>query len=267
MLKESPSKALPRAAQVCAGRDAWRTYHGADEDSIRWHLVEQYLPLLKSIVGRMRIYFPSHVDTDDLYSLGITGLITAVKRYDVSKAPSFGSYAALRIRGALLDELRRIDWLPRSHRAQVKRLRVVLNELEQRLRRPAREEEIAEAMGMSLKEYLRLTDMIRPLTFVSLDGGSNAECLENSSIHECLSDATEDNGREHCEKRELIRLIRERLTALDEIPKKVLILYYYKGLLLSEIAEILNLTESRICQIHAQAIFGLRVFIKETMHS
>jgi len=267
MLKESPSQALPQATHVRAAKDAWRTYNGADEDSIRWNLVEQYLPLLKSIVGRMRIYFPSHVDTDDLYSLGITGLITAVKRYDVSKARSFGSYAALRIRGSLLDELRRMDWLSRSNRAQVKKLRATLAELEQRLGRPAREEEIAEAMGMSLKAYLRLTDTIRPLSFVSLDGGLNSDFSEAGSIHEIIADETEENARERCEKRELISLIRERLSVLDEVPKKVLILYYYKGLLLSEIAELLNLTESRICQIHSQAIFGLRVFLKQTMQS
>ena len=267
MLKELSSGTLSPPVRARAARDAWRIYHGTDEDSIKWSLVEQYLPLLKSIVGRMRIYFPSHVETDDLYSLAITGLITAVQRFDPNKAGSFGSYAAVRIRGALLDELRRMDWLPRSHRAEVKRLRRTLTDLEQRLGRPAKEDEVAEAMGMSLKEYARLSDLIRPLSFVSLDGGLAADNADTHSIHEIIADETEENARERCEKRELMMLIRQRLESLDEVPRKVLILYYYKGLLLSEIAELLHLTESRICQIHAQAIFGLRVFLKQSMHS
>jgi RNA polymerase sigma factor for flagellar operon FliA len=228
-----------------------------------WSLLERYLPLVKSIVGRMRIYFPTGVDIDDLYSIGISGLITAVRRCDPDKTQSFASYAALRVRGAILDELRKLDWIPRSDRLQAKKLRSVINDLEQDLRRPATETEVAEAMCMSLHEYHRLLDTIRPVTFISLDSSASGDPNSEggNEVHDVVSDDTLPNARDDCERKETVLLLRERIKELPDMPRKVLMMYYYEGMRLAEIAEVFNLTESRICQIHAQAVISLRSYM------
>lgn len=252
-------------AQV-AGK-AYRKASG--QDAPDWSLLERYLPLVKSIVARMRIYFPPSVDMDDLYSIGISGLVTAVRRCDPDKTESFASYAALRIKGAILDELRKMDWIPRSDRLLAKKLKQVLNDLEQNLKRPAAEEEVAGAMGMSIGEYRRLLDTIRPVTFVSLDspaGGDNSEG-EGNEIHEVVSDANEPDARDTAERRETILLLKDRIKQLPDLPKRVLMMYYYEGMRLAEIAEVFGLTESRICQIHAQAVLSLRTYLDRVSKS
>ncbi len=249
-------------------KKVWRTYQSREDSGEHWDLVDQYLPLVKSIVGRLRIYFPAHVDIDDIYSLGITGLVSAVKRFDSQKAKSFGSYAATRIRGSILDELRRMDWMTRSNRARAKALNETICTLEQKLGRPAKEEEIAASMEMSLRDYLKLIDELRPLTFVPLNMSIKDQVgSENTNLEETLSDNTEENARERCEKIEMFSLIKNRIEMLDAVPRKVLILYYYDGLLLSQIADLLKITESRVCQIHAQAILSLRAYLQKIMQS
>ena len=243
---------------------AERAYRKASgQESPDWSLLERYLPLVKSIVSRMKIYFPGGVDMDDLYSIGISGLVTAVRRCDPDKTESFASYAALRIKGAILDELRKMDWIPRSDRLLAKKLHRILNDLEQNLQRPASEEEVAEAMGMTVNEYLQLLDNIRPITLISLDsttGDGNSEG-DGSQVHEVIADSTEPNARDTAEHKESIQLIKDRIKLLPELQQKVLVMYYYEGMRLAEIAEVFNLTESRICQIHAQAVLGLRTYL------
>jgi RNA polymerase sigma factor FliA len=242
---------------------AERAYRKASgQESPDWSLLERYLPLVKSIVSRMRIYFPGGADMDDLYSIGISGLVTAVRRCDPDKTESFASYAALRIKGAILDELRKMDWIPRSDRLLAKKLHRVLNDLEQNLQRPASEEEVAEAMGMTVHEYLQLLDNIRPITLISLDSsaGDGSE-RDGSQIHEVIADSTEPDARDTVEHKESIQLIKDRIKQLPELQQKVLVMYYYEGMRLAEIAEVFNLTESRICQIHAQAVLGLRTYL------
>jgi RNA polymerase sigma factor FliA len=210
----------------------------------------------------MRIYFPPQAEVEDLYSVGITGLIAAIRRCDPEKTESFGSYAALRIRGAILDELRRLDWMPRSSRLQSKKYRKAVEELEQELGRPATEAEIQTALNMSAREHALLLDQIRPVTLISLDQDSQTTGGEaRPPIHEAVSDDTELNARERAEKKEMVRLMKDRLKELPDIPRKVLTLYYFEGLRLAEIAEVFSLTESRICQIHAQAILSLRSYL------
>lgn len=210
----------------------------------------------------MRIYFPPQAEIEDLYSVGITGLIAAIRRCDPEKTESFGSYAALRIRGAILDELRRLDWMPRATRLQSKKYRKVVEELEQTLGRPASESEIQQALGISAREHAKMLDQIRPVTLISLDQEPGSSGNSNATIHESVSDDTELNARERTEKKELVRLMKERIKELPDIPRKVLTLYYFEGLRLSEIAEVFDLTESRICQIHAQAVLSLRGYLE-----
>lgn len=263
MSPPKPNTGIPAQA---AGK-AYRKASG--QDAPDWSLLERYLPLVKSIVSRMKIYFPTGVDMDDLYSIGISGLVTAVRRCDPDKTESFASYAALRVKGAILDELRKLDWIPRSDRMLAKKLHRILNDLEQGLKRPATEEEIAEAMGMSVGEYARLLDAIRPVTFISLDSSSGGEGGESAGneIHEVVSDANEPDARDTAERRETIQLLKERIQQLPDLPKRVLMMYYYEGMRLAEIATVFGLTESRICQIHAQAVLSLRTYLDRVSQS
>jgi len=254
----------PRTNVPSSPKAAGKAYRKASgQESPDWSLLERYLPLVKSIVSRMKIYFPANVEMDDLYSIGISGLVTAVRRCDPDKTESFASYAALRIKGSILDELRRLDWIPRADRLLAKKLHRVLDELEQTLKRPATEEEAAKAMGMTPGEYLKLLDNIRPITFISLDsiaGGDDS--MEGSQVHEIVSDSTETDARDDAERKETIKLLKERIRQLPPLPQKVLVMYYYEGMRMAEIAEIFNLTESRICQIHAQAVISLKTYLE-----
>ena len=247
---------------TAAGQKAANVYQKTQaEKQPRWDLVEQYLPLVKSIVSRMRIYFPSHIDTEDIYSVGVTGLISASKNFEPERGHSFGNYASLRVRGSLLDELRRIDWMPRIERINTKKYKNAIEELEQRLNRKATDEEICEELKLTKFQYQKMKEQYKSIYMIPLDSSPNPDDPEAPTLHDAISDATQMNGREVTEDKETLKILRERLAELPEIPQKVLSMYYLKGMRLAEIAKIFNLTESRICQIHSQAIAGLREYL------
>lgn len=244
-------------------REAARTYRETMfEGEERDRLIENYLPLVKSIITRMRLHFPESVETDDLYGIGVQGLVLAVNNFDVSKGRSFGGYAALRIKGSLLDELRRIDCLPRTSRAKAKSLQATVEELEGRFKRPVTEDEVRNELGLSEKQYQTLLRDTQPVTFVPIDGsmkqGSGEEAP--SSLEEVLADPNEPDVRDLVENRERVLLLRDRIKELPDMQKKTLALYYYEGLKLAEIAEIFGLTESRISQILSHTIISLRSY-------
>ncbi|OIO58733.1 MAG: hypothetical protein AUJ82_08245 [Verrucomicrobia bacterium CG1_02_43_26] len=234
-------------------------------DASQWDMVQNYLPLVKSIVSRMRVYFPEHIEMREMYSIGIIGLISAVQNYDAKKANSFGAYAKIRVRGSLLDELRRMDWLPRADRVNLKKYRKAVEELEQKIQREASEDEICEALGITKKEHAHLKNLQMPLTHVSLDSAPAAASTDSTSLHEVICDLTELNSRDVAENHELIDLLKDSLKELPEMQRKVLALYYIEELRLAEIAAVFDLTESRICQIHAQALGDLRTSLKQKM--
>lgn len=259
----------PQVSAPARARQARAAYQskGAEGDTTDWKRVEQYLPLVKSLVSRMRIYFPEQVDVEDIYSIGVTGLVSATMHYDPEKNPSFGAYAAIRVRGALLDELRRLDWMPRSDRMHVKKFRKAIEELEQKHGRSLEDAEIAQELGMDKREVAKLQQQRKPLTFVPLTASSTDQREQESPLHDVLADATQPDARDHAEKRELLEQLRLRLDKLPEMPKKVLAMYYLKGMRLAEIALAVGLTESRICQIHAQAITQLRQSLDRHLYS
>jgi len=248
-------------------RKAAKAYDGATkaDKEPRWDLVESYLPLVKSIVSRMRIYFPSHIDVEDIYSVGVAGLITASKNFDPERGHAFGNYAALRVRGALLDELRRLDWMPRIDRINAKKFRKAVEELEQKLNRPATEDEICEDQNLTRMEYRRIQEQRKAIYMIPLDSSPNGDDPEAPSLHDAISDATQMDGRDTAEDHELLDLLREKLSQLPDVPQKVLTMYYLKNMRLAEIAEVFGLTESRICQIHSQAIKQLRGHLQRVM--
>jgi len=263
---KKPSPAKTPAAKANAAK-AYARSGGAVNPAVQSEeLFETYLPLVKSIVARIKMNLPPHIDVQDLHSVGITGLINALKKYDPAQKKSFGSYAAMRIRGAILDELRRMDWMPRNARTNFKRLRATIEELEQRIGRPATEEEIRGELGLSPKEYEQLMAEVRPVSFLPLDNAAASEDAESGDLYEVIPDESVVPVTSKMEKAELTRLVAERINQLPEVPRKVLAMYYFQDMRLAEIAEVFSLTESRICQIHSQAIISLRSYITSVMH-
>ncbi|HEY3757003.1 MAG TPA: FliA/WhiG family RNA polymerase sigma factor [Opitutaceae bacterium] len=241
---------------------AWRAYQGVTAATINEkELIERYLPLVRNVVDRIKLTLPSHIEAEDLYSVGVTGLLAAVRRYDPDQGSTFASYAATRIRGAILDELRRMDWCPRRARARARKLKESINALEQKLGHTASEEEICTELGLSRKDYAKWLDESRPVTFIAIDQTTEGEESDGASLHEMLRDETDITGRERMEKSELLQLMSQRIAELPDIPKKILAMYYFENMRLAEIAAVFGLTESRICQIHSQTILGLRGYL------
>lgn len=226
-------------------------------------IVTRHLPLVKSIVGKIKMRLPDHIDFNDLYSVGVTGLISAVQKYDPQRNRSFSSFAFIRIRGAVLDELRRLDWMPRGNRAQAKMLQETIGKLEMRLKRPVEEHEIRKELGMTIQEYAKLMKKVRPISIVSLDQSSDSSNDDSPPLKEAIADSSQATVQEKVESKEMITLLKKRIATLPDAARKVLAMYYFEGMRLSEIAEVFGLTESRICQIHAQAIASLRTYVEK----
>ncbi len=221
-------------------------------------LIVSMLPLVKTVVGRIAISLPPHISQDDLLSAGLIGLMDAVRRYDATKGSSLKSYVAMRVRGAVLDELRSMDWAPRSVHRQARDFRKVQQALEQRLGREASEEELAEEMHLSIEELERYMANIRPALFISLQDVRSQGLEGDLTQEECIQDVRTRNPLESTLNEERHRLVVETIQSLSPIEQKVLALYYYEDLRLKEIAETLNVTESRVSQIHTLAIQRLR---------
>lgn len=250
-------------ASKSAASAVWRTYQGAESSSLdEKALTERYLPLVRSVVDRIRMNLPPHIEAADLYSVGILGLIAAVKNYDPKQNNTFAAYASRRIRGSVLDELRRLDWRPRRARAKARRIKEVIAEIEQKHGRPATDEEVRKALGISAKEYAKWLEESKPACFLALDQSPDDEGGERSSLHEIIADDNDVLARDEMERKELQELVAQRIRQLPDIPRKILAMYYHENMRLAEIAAIFNLTESRICQIHAQTILSLRGYIQ-----
>ncbi|MEM9227070.1 MAG: FliA/WhiG family RNA polymerase sigma factor [Verrucomicrobiota bacterium] len=220
-------------------------------------LLEEYYPLVSNVVKSMLSYLPRCADQEELHSVGVTGLIAAVKRYDPEQSGTFKAYASMRIRGAILDELRRMDSLPRTRRAKVRELNKAVEALEQELGRAPRDEELAKSMGLTIPELVRYQEKARPVVLVSLDG-SPTQDDEESNLHEAIADQNSRPCYEDLEKSETIEQMADLIQELPERQKKVLAMYYYEGMRLAEIAEVFGVSEARICQIHTQALGVLR---------
>jgi RNA polymerase sigma factor for flagellar operon FliA len=222
-------------------------------------VIEQHLPLVRHIVGRMMIHLPSHICGDDLFSAGVIGLIQAVDRYNSDRGANLKTYCTLRIRGAILDELRRQDWVPRSVHREARRLAEAQATVAQRLGREPSVDEVADELGCSVEEFHDLTDRVKPISFLSLqepvlgsEGGDpllKEETLADPNGVDAVQEVLGDEDR---------RILREQLAQLPRQQTQVLSLYYLEDLRLKEIAQILGLTESRVSQIHTLAISRLR---------
>jgi RNA polymerase sigma factor FliA len=245
-------------------RDLWLCYakSGPGSDSEN-SLIEQYLPLVKTVVGRLAMTLPSHVNSDDLYSAGLVGLLQAVRRFDRKCGSSFEHFARKRIRGAILDELRRLDWVPRSVHEKAKKVAAVMQDLAQHHGGIPTDAQMAKALHLSLNDYEDLLEEIRPASYVCLDSLQDHDGETGGASYDVIADASQIDPGTGAAKREMAQLIEEQLKQLPDMQRKVLALYYVQDLRLREIAEVFGVTESRICQIHAKAILTLKALLKQ----
>lgn len=238
---------------------ALRAYHSeVNEDA----LIERHLPLLKTTVDRMRIYLPPTLDMEDLYNVAFTGLASAARKFDPAQGVPFSAYATLHIRGAVHDELRRMDWTPRTIRDKAKKFTESVSSLEQRLGRPALDEEVCKELSLKRAEYDELLDEIKPVSFLPLDGEAFHDDTESIALHEVIADDTQTTGEDELQKKELLQLVFSQLQKLPDMQKKVLAMYYLEGMRLAEIAAVFGVTEGRISQINTQAVLSMRAFVK-----
>lgn len=241
-----------------AGRKKlWDEYAKTKSPEIRENIILEYAPLVKVVAGRLSMYLGYNVEYEDLVSYGIFGLIDAIDKFDCLKDVKFETYASLRIRGAILDQIRKMDWIPRTIRQKQKKIDAAIKEIETKYGRSARDEEIAESLGISDDEYLDWQSQMKITNVVSLN-----EFLEQGS--EVPNEANRskssqfDSPEEVIEKDELKKILAEALDLLTEKERKVILLYYYEDLTLKEISNILEVSESRISQLHTRALQKMR---------
>jgi RNA polymerase sigma factor for flagellar operon FliA len=223
-------------------------------------LLEDHLPLLRSIVHRMRQKLPYTIEADELHSIGLAGLVAAARRYHSSRRETFAGYAATRIRGAILDELRRQDSMSRSSRAKAKRLGSAISQLQQAQGATYSRDSLCVEMNMSEQELADLMEEVRPVELVSLDDDAQPDFIDGS-LHDIIPDDCWVSASDALERKEIISLLAERIAQLPDMQKKVLAMYYYENMQLSEIAALFGLTEARICQIRGEAVAVLREYL------
>ena len=243
----------------CTEQELWIRYKKEHDPVIRDHFVKQYSPLVKYVAGKISIGLPQHVEFDDLVGYGVFGLFDAISKYDPAKQVKFNTYAVTRIRGAIFDELRSIDWVPRSIRQKSREIENSLRNLELTLGRAATEKELANELGLTMKELDSTLQKVSGTTLLSLnDLWHTGEEGGSVSIGESITAPTTMHPDVIVEKQEIRKVVASAIQELPEKEKKVLILYYYEDLTLKEIGEVLEVTESRISQMHTKAILRLR---------
>ncbi len=237
----------------------WKEYTVTRNLKLREKLLLKYLPLVRYITGKMMFSLPSCVDYNDLFSAGIMGLIGALERYDPDQGVKFETFVLPRIKGAILDELRALDWAPRSLRSKARQVERVSEELEKELGREASNAEIARKLKMDVAEYEGVLSELSKASLLSLDGSRVEERSEHTtSMYDLLANPESDDPEFGIENEEVKELLVQAIEDLNEQEKIVMALYYYEELTLKEIGQVLNITESRVSQIHSKAVQTLK---------
>lgn len=231
----------------------WLKYKEAKTVELRNEIAEYYLPLVKIVCGRLAVSLPQHLDKDDLLSSGFFGLLDAIDRFDITRNIKFETYAGVRIRGAMIDYLRSKDWIPVSVRQKIRKYEQTVCRLENEFGRPATDEELAEALEVSLEELQTLVNQCNSATVIPLEDYLKTDTAE-------VVDTNPANSTEMFELKETLAKAIERLPERERI---VVSLYYYEEMTLKEISLVLHLTEARISQLHTKAIFRMRSYLSK----
>jgi RNA polymerase sigma factor FliA len=241
-------------------QDLWRRYKASGDERARERLVVAYAPLVKYVAGRMGSGLPAHVEEADLISYGLGGLISAIERFDLDREIKFETYAITRIRGAIIDELRALDWVPRSVRARARQFERVNMKLEAKLQRAPTDEEMAAELEITIEEFQEALLQISSSTIVALDElwSVSDSSGDQVSLLDTLPDRGAPDPQAVVDQSELRDRIADAIAALPEREKLVIALYYYENLTLREIGEVLGVTESRVSQLHTKAVLRLR---------
>jgi len=241
-------------------RDLWRRYKSTGDERARERLVVAYSPLVKYVAGRMASGLPAHVEEADLISYGLVGLISAIERFDLDREIKFETYAITRIKGAIIDELRSLDWVPRSVRARARDIERANSSLEHRLQRAPTDEEMADELGLTVEEFQESLLQISNSSVAALDELWTVSDASGDqvSLLDTLQDPQAEDPASIMDATDLKDRVADAIARLPEREKLVVALYYYENLTLREIGEVLGVTESRISQLHTKAVLRLR---------
>jgi RNA polymerase sigma factor for flagellar operon FliA len=226
-------------------------------------IVKEYSSMIKYVANRIALRLPPHIEVDDLISVGAIGLMDAIEKYDPSRGAKFKTYAEFRVRGSILDELRSLDWVPRSIRQKASNLDAVISKLQSQLGRLPEDEEIAKEMGVTLEAFFDTLNETRNMPLLSLeDLGIARDSGDKQSLLDTLEGKGDVDPQTQMRLTELKNLIAAAIDSLPEKERLMVSLYYYEELTMKEIGEVLGITESRISQIHSKAVYRLRTKLK-----
>ncbi|WP_086769896.1 RNA polymerase sigma factor WhiG [Streptomyces bobili] len=238
--------------------ELWRSYKATGDERLREQLILHYSPLVKYVAGRVSVGLPPNVEQADFVSSGVFGLIDAIEKFDIDREIKFETYAITWIRGAMIDELRALDWIPRSVRQKARNVERAYATLEARLRRTPSEVEVAAELGIGVDDLHSVFSQLSLANVVALEELLHVGGEGGLSVMDTLEDTAADNPVEVAEGRELRRFLARAINTLPEREKTVVTLYYYEGLTLAEIGNVLGVTESRVSQIHTKSVLQLR---------
>mgnify|MGYP000422684289 FL=1 len=229
----------------------------------REEVIKKYSPMIKYVANRIAMRLPPHIEVDDLISVGVLGLMDAISKYDSSRGAKFKTYAEFRVRGAILDELRAMDWVPRSIRQKASNVDKVVQGLQSKLSRAPEDEEVAKEMGLSLDQFHNTLNETKSIPIFSLeDLGIAKESGEQQSLLDCLAGKADADPQTQIRLVELKEIIAKAIDTLPEKERLMVSLYYYEELTMKEIGAVLDITESRVSQIHSKAVYRLRTKLK-----
>ena len=229
----------------------------------REEVIVKYSPMIKYVANRIAMRLPPHVEVDDLISVGVLGLMDAISKYDPTRGAKFKTYAEFRVRGAILDELRSMDWVPRSVRQKASNVDAVVQKLQGKLNRNPEDEEVAKEMDLSLDKVYDTLNETKSMPVFSLeDLGIAKETGEQQSLLDCLAGKADADPQTQIRLTELKGIIAKSIDTLPEKERLMVSLYYYEELTMKEIGVVLDITESRVSQIHSKAVYHLRTKLK-----
>lgn len=265
--KKQGVKKLSEKRQKELTEEVWKKYKETHSDEAREELILYYAPMVKYVAGRVSSGLPPSVEFGDLVSYGVFGLLDAIDKYDPDRGIKFETYAIARIKGAIIDELRADDWVPRSMRFKAREIERAYIELETKLRRNPSDEEVARKLGITLDNYLETLNRLSFISLVALDelwsvGGDKPDQV---SLADTVEDVKAKDPSQMFEIEEMKNIIAVAIKKLPERERIVISLYYYEGLTMREIGEALSVTESRVCQLHTKAILRLRARLSQAL--